>query len=978
MNDGLPSDNITAVAEDSSGYMYIGTAMGLSFFDGINFTSKAVNAAGDVPGNVFVERMVFDKNDNLWMSTEHDGLFFWNRTSNQWVNFSQGSTKYNIPNNTIWDIEIIENNLIVSFEDNGLHFIDVNTLKRSKYSHFENETVCDISKESKRSFLLTTKRAVYRLDSSLTATSIDTLYSSSSPLELVESYTLSDETTYTVGYTNGLFKINNGNIVKVNQPAGLDTWRYNFISEHDDKQWLTLRNHGLASIDLKNHEWKLYESQPYSRNTLPKGKYHTGYLDSRGILWVATSKGLSSIDSDLQAFTNITNPVSTNEFLLESHFDNKRQQYVMLYASEQDKVKFFDTKFRQIGAGNHTPDKSYIQSLRSLIPFGKDYICLGHQIMHIDGNTGSVTKAKIPGLEPLIKPTAIAVDTKDNLWIVYDGAKLLKYSMQDKKIIKQLPLSQFEKSNKHSSRISTIANCDKYMCILNKEIFLLLDKATMECFAFDVNQATGRIDKIEKKHTSTGSITQMMEYEGSFYICTRDEGIYKAELSPSTMEFTVTASIPSYALPAPVELGIDTADQIWIATDHGLVLADIDLNIKKVIAGQSGLLKTKLSEGLSITNDKIILTSENGIVIADPDLLAKTTKIAPVEIRNIWTNNQLRNQQNEGLSFSHDENYVRIDVSMPVYQHAKDYQYEYRLRPLAEEWATVKASQSSFRYDNLQPELYTFEIRAVHEGRKGKATQVEFEINPPFWKTWWFVLLAFLSALSLATWMYKSRVRAQVNQEKIKTKLAELQNEAIRAQLNPHFIFNALNSIRSLILMDKKEGSLNYLGRFSNLVREVLSISKEQSIPLARELAFNENYVNIERLRFNQSLTYQVTVQEGIDVEQVKVPSLVMQPFIENAIWHGLLGKNENARLKVNIATEDDYLLIHIDDNGSGRTKHEKKQPKSHKTKKAYGELLSRQRLQSMGDGASINIIDKTENAQPTGTTVVIKLPLNL
>lgn len=979
VNDGLPSENITAIAEDSQGYMYVGTSLGLTYFDGVDFSIVSDIGKGDLPNNVFVEEIRFDSSGNVWISTEHNGLYRLEVKTNTWTNFSNDNeTEFKLPNNTIWDIEVVGDSILVSCESKGVTCINTHTLEVSPHDIFKSSTIADIHKTKDETLIVSTKNAVYRVFNNNARSRIDTLFQTTSRFDIVRSYSLSDGSIYIISYTKGVLKLQDRTLLELIPPEDVDTWRYDFIDEYNGKQWLTLKNYGIASIDNHTNEWKVYESQAFNKNSLLKGKYNVGFKDSRNNLWIGTSNGLSNISPELQAFKSIENKKPTNEFLLEAYYNEKRRQYVMLYASEKNKVKILDEEFNEIAAVNHTPNVKYIQSLWNLTPYKQNYYCLGHDIMYLDGNSHQLTKAMFPGVDTILNPRAITLDEGNNLWIAHATDKVIKYSLSNQRVVAELTLPQLNEDSVYNYNVRRIDDCDKYISIAAKDIFLMIDKESYEINIYDIDKTTERISKIDEYPVKLGSVKSVLYRDGSYFICSRDEGVYKAEYSIETAEFSVTYNLSSKDSFGAVELEVDSNRNVWVASDKGLFITDENLKIKKKIGAQYGLPNTKLSEGLSLVNGNIFLNHRNGFTVVDTKLLNKDNLTWSVDLKRMLVNNESIDVSLGDIELLHTQRNVEIDVSIPYFGNLSSYRYSYRLLPIGEEWKEVELSMNQFRFDNLQADKYQFEIKVVSRNVEGEVTKLPFTIHPPFWLTWWFLILTILLIVFAAIWIYKVRLRYKINEEKVKTRLAELQNEAIRAQLNPHFIFNALNSIRSLILMDRKDSSLDYLGKFSALVREVLSMSKEETISLKRELDFNENYVNIERLRFSQELEYIVTVADEINSNQVNVPPMIMQPFIENAIWHGLLGKVDEAKLHVDIKIEDGWLYISIADNGKGRKVKDVNRLPRYKTKKAYGELLSRQRLQSIGKGADIEILDEKENGKPTGTTVVIKLPLQL
>jgi LytS/YehU family sensor histidine kinase len=211
--------------------------------------------------------------------------------------------------------------------------------------------------------------------------------------------------------------------------------------------------------------------------------------------------------------------------------------------------------------------------------------------------------------------------------------------------------------------------------------------------------------------------------------------------------------------------------------------------------------------------------------------------------------------------------------------------------------------------------------------------------------------------------------------------MAELELQSLRTQLNPHFMFNSLNAIQELILLEDNERSHIYLSRFSKLLRILLENAALPFIPLSKEISFLSLYLSLENLRI-PDLIFSIDVDPEIDPEAVLIPNMMLQPYIENAIWHGLSHKKANRQLKVAVTRKEDTLVFSVGDNGVGRKKaHELKSSyrKGHNSKGM--ELLSRRfNLLSKEYGAiiTINFTDLAEGDQATGTLVEITIPSSL
>jgi LytS/YehU family sensor histidine kinase len=239
-----------------------------------------------------------------------------------------------------------------------------------------------------------------------------------------------------------------------------------------------------------------------------------------------------------------------------------------------------------------------------------------------------------------------------------------------------------------------------------------------------------------------------------------------------------------------------------------------------------------------------------------------------------------------------------------------------------------------------------------------------------------------LAVLLIGSIFYRSnkmRMRHEIVQQQHKA--SELEMQALRAQMNPHFIFNSLNSINMFILENNKLQASEYLSKFSRLVRLILQNSQEALIPLGRELEALELYLELEALRFDNKFEYKIAVDDDVDTTVLKVPPLIIQPYAENAIWHGLMHKKEKGHLRIELYEQDEILLCKVIDDGIGRKKAAELKTKSASTHKSMGMRITADRIammqQQKQNGTSISITDLVlSDGSAEGTEVLIKIPL--
>jgi LytS/YehU family sensor histidine kinase len=215
----------------------------------------------------------------------------------------------------------------------------------------------------------------------------------------------------------------------------------------------------------------------------------------------------------------------------------------------------------------------------------------------------------------------------------------------------------------------------------------------------------------------------------------------------------------------------------------------------------------------------------------------------------------------------------------------------------------------------------------------------------------------------------------------LRQKAGELEMQALRSQMNPHFIFNSLNSINQFILQNDKAQASEYLTKFSRLVRLILQNSQASLIPLESELEALQLYLELEALRFNDHFDFTISVEEDLDVGILKVPPLIIQPYAENAIWHGLMHKKERGHLEIELSQVDDRLYCTITDDGIGRKRAAELKSKSGQSHKSMGMRITADRIALLQQQrlihASMQVNDLVlPDGSAGGTEVILKLPI--
>ncbi len=218
-------------------------------------------------------------------------------------------------------------------------------------------------------------------------------------------------------------------------------------------------------------------------------------------------------------------------------------------------------------------------------------------------------------------------------------------------------------------------------------------------------------------------------------------------------------------------------------------------------------------------------------------------------------------------------------------------------------------------------------------------------------------------------------------QSKNEKRVLTLEQQMLRSQMNPHFLFNSLNSIKLYIINNEQKNAIHYLNKFSKLVRKILEASSQKEIPLSEELGTMELYMNIENIRFSNEIDFKIEVEEGINIDNIKIPSLTLQPFLENSLWHGLSPKDGEKKIQINVKHKDKgHVTIEIMDNGIGRTMAEVNKENRVLKRKSLGISITKERLANFAkdyqNKFDVDILDLfDENGDPNGTKVVLDIP---
>ena len=338
------------------------------------------------------------------------------------------------------------------------------------------------------------------------------------------------------------------------------------------------------------------------------------------------------------------------------------------------------------------------------------------------------------------------------------------------------------------------------------------------------------------------------------------------------------------------------------------------------------------------------------------------------------------------LELDYEENNLVVDFTGITQTYPKKVQYQWRLLGLEEDWSPV-SKRNSVNFLNLSPGDYSLEVRSANEDDVWNEAPIRlpFHIALPWWEENWFVagyigLSSFLLILIVSLRVRYVRRKARAKQEKLISERdrLDLEQKALRLQMNPHFIFHTLNSIQALIAGKEEDVARSYLSKFSKLMRQILENSRVKEIHLDDELDMLRNYLGLEQFCRENKFDFEIVVEDNLEVDFIKIPSMIIQPYLENAILHGLGNAAKKGLLRLELKDEGEVLKCIVTDNGIGRAQAQKLKLTSNRSHKSTAMEVTSERLRLLTEREdSIQIIDLYDaQGVASGTQVILRLPI--
>lgn len=399
-----------------------------------------------------------------------------------------------------------------------------------------------------------------------------------------------------------------------------------------------------------------------------------------------------------------------------------------------------------------------------------------------------------------------------------------------------------------------------------------------------------------------------------------------------------------------------------------------------------GLPRAEIKD-VAVLNSNVYVATTDGLVVFN-EYTTNDNTVAPLLVINkMLVNNEARDWRQK-LLLRNRQNNIAIDFSLLSFKGEDSLRIEYKIN--SGEWQKLEPGVRVLNLPSLSSGKYLVSIRGFNKDGVPTAYPVEvaFIIAAPLYKQWWFLISMLLLGMALVYFYFKRRLYNVKKKNELLAQKTQLEQElqqsllsSIKSQMNPHFLFNALNTIQSYIYTSDKENASQYLGKFSELTRMILDMSNKDIVPLSEEIKALSLYLELEQLRFEDKLEYYFTVDDTISTETTYIHSMLIQPYVENAIKHGLLHLKNKWLLAIDFTKVQTGIKVTVEDNGIGRKRSEELNQLKFKKHQSFASSANQKRLEILNKGLketiSLEIIDKRdEHGNATGTMVVMYIPV--
>lgn len=1007
---GLSQNSVYSLLMDSRGFMWMGTWDGLNKYDGYNFIYYTKENG---LSNTTINNLLEDDDHNIWIATDY-GLNKLERETGSITSFLHDNSNPNsISNNFITQLLQDKDGYIWICTADGLNRYDKNLRIFTTYNFFNKDAdsaisnyICSAIQDSRGLIWIGTRHGLHIYNPVTNNFSSYDLGKDDGSLATNSRYFINDliedqSGNICIGTRNGVYVLDPGNGIKqsLNQASG-EEWRLSgnivnaLLLDKKGQLWVG-STEGLDLFDPFKRRVMSFRSGPSTLN-ISNNDIKCLYQDPTGAIWIGTYKGLNKVDQSPSRFIHYSNEPgeanSLSDNIVYSIFEDKQG---LIWIGTFGGVNIYDRKKEQFSVIMHNPkDNNSISSnkIKAMVLDSSGFVWIGAETSGVDrydpktgkvvhfehkpGDTNSLTGNNI---------LSMMTDSRGRIWIGTDRGLSIYDPVTDKfgrivvgpgrkpNLVNNLVWALYE--DRHGNFwVGTGEGLMRFSSDL--QITLVLINKPSETNSLSTNRVFsvyGDKDDIYWFGTAGGGLDRYDPETGEFRVYTEKNGL------------------PNNIVYATLE---DGEGNLWITTNWGISKFNKQSEVFVNYDTRDGVQGNEFNAGAYFINSKgeMYFGGMSGFNVFHPKgiLLNRIPPRIIVTSMKVF-NEPIRRDLEDGevIRLNYTENFFAFEFAALDFNNPSKNLYRYKLENYDDTWIYTNAAQRRAEYRKVTPGTYRFMVTGSNNDGVWNPNGISLTIviSPPWWKSWIFrialIVVTFLLVWSLI-YLRISNIRKKHDVEKkmltIEKQIFELEQKALRLQMNPHFIFNSLNAIQNFVLSNDTDRAVNYLAKFSHLMRMILANSTVSHIPLKDEMRALVYYMDLEKLRFDDKFNYKVNVDPEIDEEFIEIPPMIFQPYVENAIIHGLVNSPKKGLLQIWLKLKEKGILhCIIEDNGIGREKAIEIRSKSGIKRQPKGMMITQERLQILSKQSRKDSVVKVtdlsdEKGKPTGTRIELEI----
>lgn len=987
---GLSNNSITGIVQDSLGYIWVATNNGLNRFDGAFFTSYYRGSPEmPLPDNI-ISTIKLQGREIL--GATGGGAFVLNPAAHWFKRLLVPSDRI-ISNweNSVWDMVADRAGHYIVSTKTGLYVFDTTgkVVKRYDYHHTD-----DVGRKELwfggGLYSLDNGRVMQKSDSALcmydpALNTIDTAYGSRVP-------DFKKAVTGNGGTMRPCFAGKDGQVF-IFDPAKRALNLYDF---HEGRSYsmalpfsgagevgssLFFLNDSLLAMPgnsggfyLVRYDGRAHMLSPVGRKYLADMVCTVVFLDRENRLWVGTADGLykQNLGSPFFQVDDLADQdAALKNYFIRTIYSDMERLFVGLRGKGGVLVLDKHTKKIQRHLLLGAPDDS-CNNISIFFPYDRDTLWVGTQngIFWLDRktyHTGRVVVGAAVSWIDHCNALAAIEDKTHTIWMSFS---------------KLNSLVQYDRATRRFTEIRAEENP---LLRLTFVFSMAEDTAGNIWLAGDGLCRWSRVKRsVDTLIPYAGRLHNYMfildrDEHNALWLYSGDNGVFHYNCTTNKLQICRYDDALTNGVSSPMIRG-----HIWLSAHDGIAAFDTHNFSTTVFSYADGLptlgfTTWRRGSFYDPAEDRVYYGAQHQVISFKPDI-SNTGQYAPVLlIDQISTSRGDLPGGVGSIRLPYASNFAQLNFNAVNFLNPEDNRFSYRVMPSADSSWHLLSWQRSINFNDLAAGKYKIQIKLASANNRWpeQVREVELTILPPFWAKWWFIGLVVLAVGMIILAVYRNRVRQMREKLSLDKQVAEFEMKALHAQMNPHFIFNSLNSIREMILHDDNRNASRYLSRFARLIRLNLEHSRQTFITLQQNIDYLESYLEMEQLRF-PDFSFVIEAARNLDRNEVRLAPMLIQPLVENAIWHGLMPKEKDKWVHIRFFSEGDKLVCAIEDNGIGIRRSMQNKTFSQQTHRSMGIDNIRERIAVLNEKyrirCSLTIEDKTDLPGSAGSGTVITL----